>query len=195
MPFKTFTPGVLTASDVNTFLMQQAVITCTSTTRPASPVEGMTIYETNNDLYRTWDGTAWQPLVSPTEVYAATTNITIGDGTLVARYARLGSFYIYQFRFEWGSTTSFGAEPFFRISAPTTIGSFTDGSGISYMIDSSAAVTYAGTLRLQATGNWIQVRPFNPSGTYLGIHDFSNTVPFTWAAGDFIWGSFVYRVN
>jgi hypothetical protein len=29
MAFKTFAPGVLTSSDVNTFLMRQAVITCT----------------------------------------------------------------------------------------------------------------------------------------------------------------------
>jgi hypothetical protein len=59
MAFKTFAPGVLTSSDVNTFLMRQSVITCTAATRPASPNEGMLIYETDTDLFKVYSGTAW----------------------------------------------------------------------------------------------------------------------------------------
>lgn len=33
---------------------------CTSTTRPASPYEGQTIYETDTDLLRYWNGSAWK---------------------------------------------------------------------------------------------------------------------------------------
>jgi hypothetical protein len=62
MPIKTFTVGsVLTASDVNTYLMNQSVIVCTSSTRPASPVEGMTIYQTDTDNQWFYDGAAWLP--------------------------------------------------------------------------------------------------------------------------------------
>lgn len=62
MPIKTFTQGeVLTSSDVNTYLMRQAVITCTSSTRPASPVEGMTIYQTDTDNTWVYDGATWMP--------------------------------------------------------------------------------------------------------------------------------------
>ena len=35
------------------------VIPCTSTTRPTSPVAGQTIWETNTNRLRTWDGAAW----------------------------------------------------------------------------------------------------------------------------------------
>jgi hypothetical protein len=59
MAFKTFAPGVLTSSDVNTFLMRQTIITCTSTTRPASPNEGMFIYETDTDNLAKYDGINW----------------------------------------------------------------------------------------------------------------------------------------
>lgn len=60
MPFKTFVAGeVLTAADVNTFLAKQAVIVCTSGTRPAAPVEGMAIYETDTDRFLTYDGATW----------------------------------------------------------------------------------------------------------------------------------------
>lgn len=63
MAFKTFTAGaVLTASDVNTYLMKQSVIVCTSGTRPSSPVEGMMIVETDTDRVLVYDGSAWQRL-------------------------------------------------------------------------------------------------------------------------------------
>lgn len=60
MAFKTFTAGsVLTAADVNDYLMEQVVITCTSGTRPGSPNEGMTIYETDTDRIMVYNGSAW----------------------------------------------------------------------------------------------------------------------------------------
>lgn len=59
MGFKTFVAGdVLTAAQVNDYLMEQAVIACTSGTRPSSPNEGMTIYQTDTDTYAVY-GTAW----------------------------------------------------------------------------------------------------------------------------------------
>lgn len=64
MAFKTFTAGaVLTASDVNTYLAKQAVVVCTSTTRPSSPPEGMVIYETDTDKVLTYTTatTGWVP--------------------------------------------------------------------------------------------------------------------------------------
>lgn len=33
---------------------------CTSTSRPASPFEGQTIYETDTDTMRVWNGSAWR---------------------------------------------------------------------------------------------------------------------------------------
>lgn len=60
MAFKQFGAGdVLTAADLNTYLMNQSVITCTSASRPGSPVEGMCIFETDTDLVRFWNGSAW----------------------------------------------------------------------------------------------------------------------------------------
>jgi hypothetical protein len=56
----TFADGAaLPAASLNTYLMKQAVIVCTAGTRPASPIEGMTIYETDTDGYLLYNGTAW----------------------------------------------------------------------------------------------------------------------------------------
>ncbi|MET8265933.1 hypothetical protein ABZU92_18295 [Micromonospora arida] len=66
MGFKTFNDGdVLTASDLNVYLMRQAVIECTSGTRPSSPVEGMTIYETDTDTINTYTSAGWEMMAAP----------------------------------------------------------------------------------------------------------------------------------
>jgi hypothetical protein len=81
MGFKTFTAGsVLTAAEVNDYLMKQAVIVCTSGTRPGSPVDGMTIYETDTDRLLVWNGTNWTAYRignEPDRTYA----ITLSNGT------------------------------------------------------------------------------------------------------------------
>lgn len=91
MPFKTFVAGeVLTAADVNTFLAKQAVIVCTSGTRPAAPVEGMTIYQTDDDKLLTYDGTVWnlpKNVVGGTLGYA---EITASPATFTTEVAVAG---------------------------------------------------------------------------------------------------------
>jgi hypothetical protein len=65
VPYKVFaTEEVLASADVMTYLMKQSVITCTSGTRPGSPNEGMTIYETDTDKYMGHDGSAWRELLA-----------------------------------------------------------------------------------------------------------------------------------
>jgi hypothetical protein len=84
---KTFTAGsVLTASDVNSYLMNQAVIAAQSTDRPTSPSPGMTIWETDTKrllIYNTTTG--WtQPWNMPWGMVQTTAGGTSGYG-----YARI----------------------------------------------------------------------------------------------------------
>lgn len=64
MAFKTFAPGVLTASDINTFMMRQMVTVfddaaARDTAIPARN-EGMIAYlKDTNELFF-YDGTAWR---------------------------------------------------------------------------------------------------------------------------------------
>lgn len=64
MPFKVFSTAVVPASEMNDYLMEQCVIQCTSATRPSSPNEGMTIYETDTDRFLVHDGTTWQRAIA-----------------------------------------------------------------------------------------------------------------------------------
>jgi hypothetical protein len=69
MPRKIFAAGdVLTASDVNTFLMDQSVMTFASSAARASAIgtatEGMLTYLDDTNTFQYWDGAAYVPLVS-----------------------------------------------------------------------------------------------------------------------------------
>lgn len=65
MAFKDFAVGeILTSSDVDTYLMRQVVIGCTSSTRPASPSQGMHIYETDTNKTMKYNGSLWEEVGS-----------------------------------------------------------------------------------------------------------------------------------
>jgi len=68
MPRKQFAPGeVLTAADVNTFLMDQAVMTFADSAARASAIgtatEGMVTYLADTNSYEYWNGTAYESLI------------------------------------------------------------------------------------------------------------------------------------
>jgi hypothetical protein len=82
MPRKVFTAGeVLAAADVNTFLMDQSVMTFAGTAARGSAigtaVEGMVTYLEDSNIYQSWSGSAWVGLNSSvtttlTTAYTAT---------------------------------------------------------------------------------------------------------------------------
>jgi hypothetical protein len=130
MAFKTFVPGTtLTAGDVNEYLMKQSVIVCTSSTRPSSPVEGMTIYQTDTDNQWFYDGATWLPAtglqpVKPTSatngtvsghvvvISNAVTSVTV-NGVFSSRYDN----YLIQMN---GGTLSASTDIFLRMSTGGT---------------------------------------------------------------------------
>lgn len=81
MGFKSWATGeILTATELMNYLMKQVVIVCTSSTRPASPTEGMHIYETDTDRTLRWDGSAWSGLQSSTVTASGGDLRTTGAG-------------------------------------------------------------------------------------------------------------------
>lgn len=78
--FKTFSAGeVLLASEVNTYLMQQAVMVFGSSavrsTAIASPSEGMLSYLSDTNAVEKYTGAAWEPVVA-----GDITSVTAGTG-------------------------------------------------------------------------------------------------------------------
>lgn len=187
MPIKTFTPSVLTSADVNTYLMQQSVIICTSGTRPGSPINGMTIYETDTECYATYSGSAWiRRLGGIWANYTPTlTNITLGNGTMVGKWTLVGATVMGSVRIVAGTTTAYGAGQL-GVSIPTAAASWvgsidTVGSG---WVDNGSGVSRRGTT-LQIIGS--EFRQLYEGGTV------SNTAPFTFGTASRISLQFFYE--
>jgi hypothetical protein len=89
MPRKVFTAGeVLTAADVNSNLMDQAVMTfadaAARTSAIASPTEGMITYLNSTDTLQFWSGTAWTDLIVNAARVVTATSDKSASYTLVA---------------------------------------------------------------------------------------------------------------
>lgn len=195
MGFKTFAAGdVLTASDVNTYLMKQTVITCTSSTRP-TPVEGMVIYETDTDWIRVYNGSAWAILYVPSTSYTPTlTGPVVGSGgTNTANWMVTGNVMQLRGVVTFGTSGQTFPTGTFEIALPTGwTTSTTAGTdvGICRMRDSSVPATYPG--RVQVVSGVLSVLTEDASGTYLKYGTApSATAPFAaaWASGDSVYWS------
>lgn len=206
MAFKTFAPGVLTSSDVNTFLMRQAVITCTSSTRPASPNEGMLIYETDTDSLQIYSGAVWDDASSFAskgfKVYTPTlggTGWAIGNGTLTGEFFELGKLCIFGIMLIYGSTSTAGtsdavyptltlpvttsaSDPLNLVSALAT--DVSTGQANQTLWEINAATTIQGITLVSAN-----------SGNPVTLASIRNNRPFTWATGDNLILSGFYRTG
>jgi hypothetical protein len=111
------------------------------------------------------------------------TNITIGNGTVVARYQIVGKTCNYEYSLTLGSTTSIGSVPFITLPAtPKTIGGvvgmaiFNDtGSSqlLGWVINLSGANAYPASVGVGGT--------YALNGGYL-----TSSAPFTWTTNDSI---------
>lgn len=91
MPRKVFTAGeVLAAADVNSFLMNQAVMTFAGTAARASaiptPNEGMVTYLEDTNVVTVWDGAAWQQVYPASVSSLSGTAVVFGATAVSAAY-------------------------------------------------------------------------------------------------------------
>jgi hypothetical protein len=93
--YTTFTDGqVLTAAQVNTYLMQQSVMVFATaaarTTALPSPSEGMITYRSDDNVIEYYDGAAWQPILDQ-DVIAAKGDLIVGTGDDTVSRLAVGS--------------------------------------------------------------------------------------------------------
>ena len=132
-----------------------------------------------------WSGawTTWTP---------TWTNLTVGNGTVVARYAQVGKIVYAYIGFNMGSTSSMGSGPFFTLPVTAVAPGSNTPLGLCYMEDSGVA-GYIGNIAYRSTTT-AQLFAIAANGTYLGGNTFfSSTIPFTWGTNDFFNGYFSYE--
>jgi hypothetical protein len=198
--YKLWTAGELLASaDVNSYLMKQTVISCTSGTRPASPQDGMLLWETDTERYTSWNATlaAWVPLgqmITGTHVpvvTGSTTNPTLGTGsTAVGRYTLWnGKMCTYYGKVTFGSSGVVAGSGQYFVSLPVTSAAtasiFYPGSAM-FRDDSAGTVSpgvcYIGTS--VATLSLTSTSGIAGSGT-----------PWAWAALDYFTWNVTYETT
>lgn len=197
MPIKTFAPGVLTSSDVNTYLMNQAIITCTSSTRPSSPSEGMTIYETDTDAYVFWNGSTWKRAVTNVQIAytptASGTGWALGNGTASGNYTLVGNLAFFNASVVFGSTSTFGTGPDgLQVSLPVARVGNIEVNAVCVDVSASALFIAQGRA-VTGTGS-VEINVLNTAFANGRIEAAINTKPFTWANGDYVLVSGSYMV-
>jgi len=201
MPRKTFTAGTLaTASDVNTYLMNQSVMTFASpaarNTAIPSPTEGMLTYQESNDHLTVYNGTDWIPFDTTWTTYTPTlSNVTLGSGyTLSATYAQIGKTVIVQFYFALGATSAITGDVSFSLPINQASSNRSASVGTCVVTDSSPATRYPGTVLLSGTPGYAFIRVGNASGTYLTQVACSSSIPIAvWATNDSISTTIIYQ--
>lgn len=169
--YKTFVDGnSLPAADLNTYLMNQVTVVCTSGDRPSSPPEGMFIYET--DTNRTYvNSVGWRQVAGPLAWNNATINT--GDGwSSVATYPTPGYARFNQMVYLRGvmtggaATTALftlgaGYRPATKILVSTAVNGTYDSNGATIL-------THGGRLTINTNGTVVLDLPvYNPANVTL----------------------------
>ncbi len=183
MPYKNFASEVLTSSDVDTYLMQQTVMTfATEAARDSALsgdlVEGMIAFTEDTDSIWYYTGSAWKPISTPWADYTPTwTNVTVGNGTLVAKSRYVAGDIRQRGYLTFGSTTAFTGTVQQDIDNSET--SDTAGAEAVGRANDSGTAIYRVSVFVDPTDTQIQ---FASGPDTLAV--INATTPHTWATGD-----------
>lgn len=120
------------------------------------------------------------------------TNLTVGNGTVTARYSQTGKTIVCQVKIVFGTTTAVSGGV--TVTTPTTISSNYDYASIlgqGFYLDTGTAA-YAGVAIFNNTTT-IELDILGTGSTYATAAALSSTVPFTWGNGDKLFFSIVYE--
>ena len=119
-----------------------------------------------------WTFGAWTPTY---------TGLTVGNGTVTARYAQKGKLVVAWWKLLFGSTTSCTG-----ITVSTPVNPYTDYAYSTIVEAQAGNVNYI--MSTSALSNKWYLRAIDTSGTYAKIQGMNATTPGTWssASGDYI---------
>jgi hypothetical protein len=201
--FKDFVTGeVLTAADVDGYLMQGVWVFADAAARTAavtSPQEGNMSYLKDTNSIEYYSGSAWVASGSIPS-YAAWTptfsNLTVGNGTLTARYVQIGKMVHCYLKLAFGSTTSItGAVQVTGLPiAPTSVNASIAAIVQALYDDASGNKFWGSSHAANNTTSRIWLSPMTVTGSYIAsAGDLSSTVPFTWTTTDSLYVSAIYE--
>lgn len=131
-----------------------------------------------------WSWTSWSP---------TWTNLTVGNGTVTAKYIQTGKTVTALIGFVFGSTSSISGSVSFTL--PITSVSY---SSFADMALGFCRMAQPGTQNVTGSFNWSsttsgEIFYFNASSTALKDVSINSTSPFTWTTGNYFSGIFIYE--
>jgi len=150
--------------------------------------DGATAIEALGDAIDTTLGTG---LLAWTSYTPTLTNLTLGNGTMSAAYAKIGKLVVVRFRMVFGSTSSMGSFPGVTLpfTAVTNTTSFFTGST---QFEDAGTRNWLGHSRIATTTTFDWVID-TVVGSRVSIDFLSSTAPMTWAVNDNITTIFMYE--
>ncbi len=119
------------------------------------------------------------------------TNLTLGNGTEVARYTQIGKLVIAYWSFDMGSTSSVGTSPLVSLPVPQSSEYFGASSIVGDALFNDSGVRYRGFVSL--ADDEFRIKALNASGTYLAEVNVTSTIPFTWTEFNLITMTAIYE--
>ncbi len=118
-------------------------------------------------------------------------NLTIGNGTVIARYQQIGKLVNVFFRLTFGSTTTFTSYP--QISLPV-LGARNNylTNGTSH-IEDAGVTAYTGPVYMESNDRFQALGNFSNTTYTNAAFLTANTIPFTWGTNDFLQATFTYE--
>jgi hypothetical protein len=196
---KTFVAGeVLTAQDVNDYLMDQSVMTFASSAARSSaiptPTEGMTSYRSDADIVEVYNGSAWAtglPISSWSAYTPTFTGFTLGNGVLDFAFTQIGKTVHVRGRVTLGSTSSVAGP--FDFTVPVTSASYNLAHVLSYASFYNGSAFNQGFLLSIGSTSFFRISCMNTGTAFASASDLSSTVPFTWGNGHSIFMTMTYQ--
>ena len=120
------------------------------------------------------------------------TNMTLGNGTVTAKYAKLGKIVHLRITFVLGSTSTMGTGPTFSLPPSLTVESGQSYPNGTLSILDSGTAGYVGTIEIVSTN--LQCWILSTSGAYPQFANITSTVPMTWTTSDSLSVTAIYEV-
>jgi hypothetical protein len=108
------------------------------------------------------------------------TNLTLGNGTQIAKYRQLGKTVDFIWQLTLGSTSAVGTTPSFTLPVAASTDYSTYPPWFGMLNDASSSVKPPAVLNLSSTTTVI-IQYFSSLNTVANL---SSTVPFTWTTSD-----------
>ena len=216
--FKDFAENVvLTATEVDNYLMKQAVVQVDTYTDLASVAAGVKVaYCIADGLVYVYDGANWGSIgtavggtapANPTtgslwydtsdtgtwSTYSPTlSNWTLGNGTVTGRYTQVGKTVHFIARLTLGSTTTISGNPTFTLPVQAQLGVAISPMqfGAGSFIDNGVNA-YNAALRLQSSTT-VSVSIIGTNGVNTAP---TSTTPFTWGTNDLVLATGTYEAQ